>query len=891
MRQLEKLRLRFRSLFLRSRAEHELEDEIRFHLEAQIAEFTALGMTAREARAAALRALGGVQQIQEKCRDARGTAVWDGFIRDLHHGIRLLRKKPGYAAASIFVLALGISASTAIFSAAYAVLLRPLPLPEPQRLMRLWDTFGYPGNLAPVSYPNFRDWRAWNRTFSGLAAYQEGSFILIGSGAPLPLQSMSASANLFDVLSVRPAIGRSFTIADETPGGNGGADSVIISDRLWRSRFGAAPDIIGTKINRERYVIVGVMPPGFKSYAGGGDTDIWFTTANAARVRPGMPRPLTEERQISNWDVIGRLRPAVTTDQARADMQRVATLLERNYPADDPHEGVAVESLQAVVARGLRPMLIVLLWAAAALLLIACADVSGLALARVASRQREISVRAAIGAAKWRIVRQLLAESLVTAACGVALALPLATVLARFLGDFLQLEPGAINISWPALAFAVTAAVVCAIVFSLAPAIYAMRFDPLRGLKEAAANVTASQSKTRARTALAGAQMALAMVLLSACGLLALNILHLQRASLGFDARHTLTFPVALPIARYPQTDRARAIDELIANLRAIPGIESASVSTQMPFRSFIPRTVLENVDGKPIPLRNRQGIVYSPITPDYFRTLGIPVTRGRAFKESDTANSAPVVILNRAAVRRYFRETDPIGREVTPEMWNGAGSTTQPRTVVGVVGDLALQHAGQEPLPTIYWPLAQIPSEGSYWVAIRTAGDPLSVTSAARDALRGFDRDMPFYQAAPLSAAVESSFLQPRYNTALVAFFAILALLLTAAGLYGNIAYSVSERTREIGIRIALGAKRERVLRQFLRGGFAMALAGVVIGLAFSKAAASVMKSLVFGASLDEPVTFAVSAAVLIAVALAASYLPARRAARIDPMRALRND
>jgi putative ABC transport system permease protein len=604
-----------------------------------------------------------------------------------------------------------------------------------------------------------------------------------------------------------------------------------------------------------------------------------------------MKRPFSEERGISNLNTIGRLKRGVSLEQARADMARVASLLMRNYPADDSTEGVALEGLQQSAAAHVRPMLLVLLWAAAAVLFISCADISGLALARVTGRQREISVRAAIGAGKWRIVRQLLAESLVLAFCGAVAGVMLAGLLVRFLTVFLQLAPGDVRVSWPALAFASAAAALSAIVFSLAPAIHALRFDLLYGLKEAAATVTASAGQKRLQYALASGQIALAMVLLSACGLLSLNMIHLRSAGLGFDPQHAFTFQIGLPTARYPQSDRFRFANELTENLRAVPGVLSVSASTQMPFRGFVPRTVLGNVNGKPVERRNRVGIVYSSTTPDYFRALGIPLKRGRAFTANDDAAAPPVVILNEAAVRHYFGDIDPIGLQVTPEMWNGSGSATAPRTVVGVVGDIALRRAGEKPLEVIYWPMPQIASETVYWITMRTAGDPLTVAGAAREQLRRMDRNMPFFQAAPLSAAVESSFLQPRYNTALVAFFAALSLVLTAVGLYGNIAYSVSQRRREIGIRIALGAGKDRVLRQFLRGGLAMGLAGVGIGLVFAKVAGSIMRSLVFGAKVDGPLAFAFSAAVSIGVALLATYLPARRAARIDPMNALRND
>lgn len=891
MRALHRLRLRLRSLLLRGRAERELGDELRFHLEQQIAENTQAGMPPHQAREAALRGFGGLRQVEDACRDTRRTGAWKGWLRDLRHGFRLFGKNPAFAAASICVLGLGIAAATAIFGAANEVLLRPLPFPQPERLVRLWDNFGSPGNLGPVSYPNFSDWRAWNRSFTGLAAFTERSYVLTGAGDPTPVETLAASASIFDVLGVKPALGRAFRPDEDQPGANGGADSAIISDRLWRARFGANPSVIGQRLGKLPFVVIGVMPPGFTTYTGSGETDVWITLAVIARPSAGMKLPLSASRGVSFLNVIGRLKPGVSLESARTDMTRVSALLMSNYPADNPREGVSMENLGQAVSEHLRPMLIALLWAAGALLAIACADISGLTLARVTRRQREISVRAAIGAGKWRLIRQLLAESLALSACGAALGVLLSGLFARFLILFLQLAPDRRLIAWPALAFAVAASLICAIAASLVPALHALRFDLIHGLKEAAVNVTASARQKRWQSVLVAAQLALAMVLLSACGLLALNLFHLQRQQLGFDPQHTFTFQVSVSATRFPQARRAQFLEDLVAHLRAIPGVRAASASSQMPLRGWTPRTVLDTVDGRAIDLGHRTGIVFSPVTSGFFETLGIPVKRGRAFTPSDDGSAPPVVVLNEAAARRYFGAKDPIGRQVTPEMWDGAGSITQPRTVIGVAGDVKLQWLGEKPIETVYWPVAQIPSETTYWIALRTAGDPLALAEAVRERLRQIDHDMPLYKASPLTAAVETSLVAPRYNMALIAFFAVLALALTAAGLYGTIAYSVSQRTHEIGIRIALGAGSNNVSRQFVRGGLIIGAIGVVIGLAFAKGATHIMQSLVFGASLDEPVTFAASAAILIGVALAASYFPARRAARIDPLRALRND
>jgi putative ABC transport system permease protein len=534
-------------------------------------------------------------------------------------------------------------------------------------------------------------------------------------------------------------------------------------------------------------------------------------------------------------------------------------------------------------------MLLVLLSAAGVVLLIACADVSGLALARVTRRQRELSVRAAIGAGKWRLLWQMLVESLALAMFGAVLGVGLASLASRFLVLFLQLPPAQVPLDWTALAFATGVAILSAIVFSLAPAIHASRFDLIHGLKEAALNVTGSLRHKRLQSALVVGQIALAMVLLSACGLLTLNLIHLERTQLGFEPRNLLTFPVALPSARYPQKVRAQFLDELTARLKSIPGVKSAAAGMRIPFRGGTARTVLSNVAGQPIELAKRTGILYSPITPQYFQSLGIPIKAGREFTQADTESSAPVVILNEAAAKRYFGSVNPIGQEVQPEMWNGSGSATKPRLVVGIVGNAKVRLQSGEPAVEVYWPVSQIPSEGSFVVMVRTAGDPLTIFGAVREQLRQMDRNLPYYQVEPLAATVSSALSQPRYNTALISLFAVLALILTAVGIYGVIAYSVSQRTHEIGIRIALGARPREVLRQFLWGGLAMGAGGVAIGLVVAKGATRLMRTLVFGASLDEPVTFALSAALLIAVALAASYLPARRATRVDPIRALR--
>jgi putative ABC transport system permease protein len=811
-------------------------------------------------------------------------------VEDLRYAARILRRNPAFAVISALALALGIGANTAVFSVLNAVVLRPLPFPEPRQLVRLWDSFGTPGNFQPVSYPNFEDWRAWNHTFSGMAAFTGSSAVLTGSGDAMRVTGVIASASLLDILQVQPAIGRRFLAEEDRPHANGGLDSVIIGHRLWRERFSGSAAVLGRAImlDGQEYAIVGVMPPGVDLPAGPADPDFWMTAASLAQVSPGRVRPVTAERGMSFLSAIGRLKPGVTAAQAQSDMDGVAAALVRTYPKDDPKEGVIVKDLQETAAGNVRPVLLLLLAAAGLVFLIACADIAGLVLARATGRRREMTLRAAIGAGRWRIARQLLAESLVLAGAGAVAGLWLATMVGRLLVAVLGITRAAPEIDLRVLGFTAAAAVLASCVFSLAPILHFAAVDLMTGLREASGAVGETRRQSRTHAAMVVVQTALAMVLLGGSGLLSASLWRLNRVDLGFAPEHVLTFPVSLPGVRYPQEQRAPFFAKLTQALQEMPGVRTAAAGGQLPLGGGISRTVISRVGPKEV---RRSGIAFASITPEFFRALGIPVLRGRVFDSRDTAGAAPVVILNQAAARRYFGAADPVGQTVTPEMWNGSGSTTQPRTVVGVVGDVKLLAVDAATPPCIFWPIRQIPSDATLRVAVLAAGDPAALVGAVRERLRMLDPDLPLYDVQALSHYVEESLAPARNTAALVGVLAALALVLTAIGVYGVLAYAVARRTREIGIRIALGAARGQVLRGFLGRGLLMSVLGVAIGMPAAAASTALLKGLLFGVAGQKPVILGAGAVVMIAVAMAASYLPARRATRVDPMTALRQD
>ena len=880
-------------MFRKRKRDAELEEELSAHLEMLVEQNVERGMTPEEARRAARIALGGGEQIKEAVREQRGLPSLESFIADVRFGLRMLRKNPGFTAIAILTLALGIGANTAIFSVVNAVLLRPLPFSNSQQLVELWESDGQRGATDPVSYPNFADWRAWNHSFSIMAAYTGADYVLTGHGEPVHLEGVIASASLFQVLNVQPLLGRPFLPDEDFPHADSGADAIILGYATWVQVFHHDPKIIGESITLDRkpFLVVGIAPPGVQSLLGDGQPQFWTTAAPLGEPLHQSPKPLTEERQISFLHAVARLRPGVALPHAQADMDHVAAELERAYPDDDFKQGVTIKGLQQAMTGSVRPLLLVLLAAVGIVLLIACTNVAALILARGSGRRREMAIRRALGASKGRIAAQLLVEcvllALIGAAGGIWLAIEAKNSLIKILG-----------VSWLAnvpldgrvLGFTLLVTAASCLIFGFAPSFRAAKTDLTESLKEGGHAAGETFRLHRLREALLVGQVALAVALLSVAGLLAHSLLNLTTTDPGFDPTQVLTFPVSLP-EQYPQTRWSSFFDELTARLRGIPGVLSAGATGSLPLANGENRTVIDNVAGRPIPMNKRKGIAFVPIVPGYLQVLRIPIKSGRDFTDRDTAASQAVVILNETAARQYFGNGDAVGQQIEPLMWDGTGSKTQMRTIIGVTGDTKYRSLAQAADPTIYWPLAQIPSSSRMYLTVRTGINPVGIVRAARGQLHAMDESLPMSDVWPLEHYLDRMLLQPRYNTLLMSSFALLALVLTAVGIYGSIAYTVALRTREIGIRMAIGAQPRDVLRLVGGQGLKPALIGSVIGIVGAVGASRFLSSLLYGVQAVDPLTLIAVSVVLAAVALGACYVPVRRAMRVDPMVALRHE
>jgi len=898
MRWLYKLPLRLRSLFRKDRVEQELSEELRLHLERLIEEKVAQGMTSEEARYAALRELGGVEQIKEECRDMRRVNYIENLVQDVRYGVRMLRRNPGFAATAILTLALGIGATTAIFSVVDTVMFKPLPFPTADRLVRIRSVIAATGHGAVASYPDFLDWRARNHVLESMAVFRTNDFTLIGPREPLHLQGAVVSAQLFSLLGVTPALGRVFLPEEDNPAAASGTDPVILSYSLWQREFGADASVLGhaIRLGDQPFTVVGVMPPAFQYpmlLARSGDQGervaLWTTIAVDAR---GGPSAMAAQRGAHYLDVVGLLKPGVKLQQAQAELAAIASALNKQHPENKPRTVGIVPEVEALIGP-LRTPLLVLLGAVGCVLLIVCVNVANLLLARATARHKEMALRAALGASRRRAIRQLLTESvglgLLGGGLGLALAVASLRILVRLIPADIPRLTG-VGLDGRLLGFALLISLAAGILFGLAPALRAAKMSLTESLNETGrGSGSGGKERSGLRGALVVSEVALAVVLLLGAGLLIQSFLRLIRVDPGFDPHHVLTFQLDTPAGKQGAQVPAFFRD-VVAKMSALPGVSSASAVASLPLTGDNISSSIE-IEGEPTPMGSRPSADFNAVEPNYFRTLGISLVAGRDFTERDVSKSTPVVIVNRTLVRRFFPNQDPIGKHVRPGIGNGYSPGEPPmREIVGVIGDVKQSDLGSEAAPEVYAPLAQSPFD-TMLLVVRTANDPSSLVEAARRQVASLDRNTPLYHVEPLDQHFSESVAVPRFISVLLGGFAGLALLLACLGIYGVIAYIVVRRTHEIGIRMALGAQKADVLRTVIGEGLRPALAGVVIGIIGALKLTRLLSSLLYGVKPTDPVTFAAVSLILTGVALLASYIPARRATKVDPMVALRHE
>ncbi|HEY4597805.1 MAG TPA: ABC transporter permease [Thermoanaerobaculia bacterium] len=801
------------------------------------------------------------------------------FWKDIRFGLRTLAKTPGTTLAALIALALGIGANSAIFSVVSGVLLKPLPYPEPDRLMSLINKNPQAGlPRFPLSIPDFEDFRRQTRTFEGLAAYMTGRFNLTGGDRPEAIQGAAVTAGFFHILRREPVLGQAFRPEDERPGGG---KVVVLSEGLWRRRFGADRGIVGRGVilDGESYTVLGVAPSGLDYPE---KRELWV--------------PLTLDGKPSRGahylSVVGRLKPGATLKQARAEMTEIAGRLERQYPDSNTGWGTVVIPLAELEVEDIRTALLILLVFVGFVLLIAVADVANLLLARVASRDREIALRTVLGAGRGRLVRQMLTETLILFLAGGAVGLLLAAWGVRAL---VALDPegiprsGEIHLDSRVLLFTLAVSLGAGLLCGLVPALTVAGRRLGEALKEGGRAVAGSIRGRLVRDGLVLAQIALTLALLLGAGLLIRSFARLRSVDPGFRPQGVLTAGMDLPPAKYPDKQRQIAFYQaLLERVRALPGVEQAGVFFPLPL-SGDDMILIFAVEGRPAPPPNQEPATsVRSVTPGALEALGIPLRRGRLLTDRDDASAPPVLLVNEAMAAQIWPHQDPIGQRVT----FGSAKNPQARwyTVVGVVGNVRHEALSQAPGPEAYWPHLQTPLPGPYLV-LRGKGDPARFVAPVRAAVAEVDPDLPLNKVAPMTQLVAASLAQSRFKAVLLALFAGLALVLAVVGVYGVVSYSVAQRAHEIGIRMALGARPVDVLRSVLAEGAKLTAAGTAVGLAGALVLTRYLRTLLYQLSPNDPVVLAGAAALLGLVSLAAVWMPARRATKVHPIQALRNE
>jgi putative ABC transport system permease protein len=818
------------------------------------------------------------------------------MLNDIRYGLRQLWKHLGFTIVAVLTLGLGIGANTAIFSVVNAVLLKPLPFPAPDELIAVGviDTRqkGTQTELGSLSYPDFFDYRDQNRTLQNIAVYRHRSFALTGEEGASSVQGIKSSADYFDVLGIKPKIGRTFTRADEQGGGGPGGFKVIISHNFWQKQFGGDANVLGRTLTMDRrpHTIIGVLPAGFQFPIQTDPLELYITFAEDAATSDGS-KPQTEQRGNHSLESIARMKPGVSIAQAQADLENIAAAMEKQYPDSNTYFGVGTKPLREDMVGDVKTALYILFGAVVCVLLIANANVANLLLARASARGKEIALRAAMGASRMRIIRQLLTESLLLSGLGGLLGLLLAQwgteALIKTVPQNIP-RISTIQLDASVLLFTMFASLATGIIFGLVPAWQASHVDLNSALKSGSRTGSSGEGKGRVRNALIMAEVALALVLLISAGLLIQSFARLGKVQPGLRTDRLFTARVALSDVGYPKNENVIAFfDQFLPRLRALPGVEAADVIMPLPLSGSNMVTSFD-IEERPQPEGQRAAAPVRVISTDYFKTMGIPVRQGRVFDQTDRYESTPVVIVNERFASKYFPGQNVVGKRIMPG-FSADDSGEKMREIIGVVGNVKHLSLKNEDSPEMYLPNTQLPFSVLSLVIRTNVSNPNALTTAVRKELAAMDATIPLTSVRVFEEYIARSLARPRFNTLLLSIFAATALVLTAIGIYGVMAYSVAQRTSEIGIRIALGAGKGSIFRLVV--GQAMTLVGIslVIGLAGAFAATRLLTSLLFGVGASDPITFISIVLLVSAVAFIAAWLPARRATRVDPIIALR--
>lgn len=872
--------------WLRSNADDaEFDDELTSHVEMLADDYVQRGLSREAAMRTARLKLGGVTQLKEVRRDLNGLPLLDAFVQDLRYALRTLRRAPGFAAVAVLTLGLGVGANTAVFSVVHAVLLEPLPYQQPEQLLNISQARPSDGIQATGwSYANFADFREQNRVFTEVAGAQHHQLTMTGRGDPLAVDTSVVTPELFAMFGVPPLIGRALASQDGAPGA---AAVVVLSEGLWRARFGADAAVIGRSIDLDKrpFAVIGVMPAAFRFPLLSQTDQVWIPLRQDPLFGPWM------ERRAGHWlQVTGRLRDGVAPAELDAALAAFAARASEGNPAENAGWTVRARPLQQMLVGGVRQALLVLLAAVGVVLLIACANIANLLLTRATARSRELALRSSLGAGRTRIFRQLLTEAAVLGAAGGLVGVGIAIAGVRLLSSMVPAtvpRVNAIEVDAGVLLFALTLSIAATLLCGLAPSIFAARIDLQKILKEDGRSGE-NAARRRTRSVLAAVEIALALVLLTSAGLVLRSFSKLTSVDPGFDASHILKAEVSLPRFAYstPQQWRTFA-DSLLAKLQSEPGLADSAVAIPAPIADGTVNLAFEVVGDAPSSVNAAQNASYVAISPEYFRVMQVPVLAGRAFDAHDTTDSRNVCVISAALARRHFGARSPIGQRMK---FGFPPDGEAEREIVGVVGDLRDVALDHEPGPMMYVPFAQAPFPGAV-VLIRTSVAAGSVVPLIRRDVAAIDPDLPVTDVGMMPDLIGASVAQPRFRTFLLGVFAAIALVLATIGVFGVISYSVSRRSHEIGVRMALGASRGTILAMVLRETASLTIAGFIVGLPCALIAARLISHLLFAVSDRDPWTLFAVAALLGGAAALAGLIPARRATHVLPIVALRHD